>query len=96
MNIQHDLLFASASLVCFGKQLICENVLIDTGSAGTVFSADRVIEIGMRTEPDDAVRELRGVGDRKSQRGSWKNNAYGLWSPKLPKPWKPWAKRVFL
>jgi hypothetical protein len=62
IRLQHGLLFTSASLLHSGKQLTCENVLIDTGSAGTVFSIDRVISIGMQPEPDDAIRELRGVG----------------------------------
>ncbi len=62
IRIQHNLLFASASLVFSGNRLTCKNVLIDTGSVGTVFSVDRVFEIGIRPEPNDAVRELRGIG----------------------------------
>ncbi|MCP4104386.1 MAG: hypothetical protein GY749_02445 [Desulfobacteraceae bacterium] len=41
---------------------MCENVLIDTGSVGTVFSVDRVVEIGIHPEPNDGVRELLGIG----------------------------------
>lgn len=55
-------MFGSASLFYSGKQLICENVLIDTGSARTVFSIGRVLEIGIQPEPNDAVRELIGIG----------------------------------
>jgi len=62
IRLQHGLLFASASLDYSGKQLICKNVLVDTGSAGTVFSIDRLLDIGVKPEPDDVIRELRGVG----------------------------------
>ncbi len=64
MNIRlwNGLLFGSASLHYSGKQLICENVLIDTGSTGTVFSIDRLVDIEIQPEPNDAIRELRGIG----------------------------------
>ena len=62
IRVQHDLLFASASLTYSGKRIYCGNVLIDTGSAGTVFSIDSLVSIGIRPEPDDRVRELRGIG----------------------------------
>ncbi|QTA83351.1 Aspartyl protease domain-containing protein [Desulfonema limicola] len=55
-------MFASASLIYSDKQLVCKNVLVDTGSAGTVFSIDKLLEIGMKPEPEDVIRELRGVG----------------------------------
>ena len=37
-------------------------MLIDTGSAGTVFSTDSIAAIGIRPELDDTVHELRGIG----------------------------------
>ncbi len=62
MRLEHGLLFVSASLTHSGKQIRCEKALIDTGSLGTIFSIEKVLDIGIRPEPDDAVRELRGVG----------------------------------
>jgi predicted aspartyl protease len=62
IRLQHDLLFASASLIYSGNRINCRNVLIDTGSACTVFSTDSVAAVGIRPEPDDIVRELRGIG----------------------------------
>jgi len=59
LRLQHGLLFVSASLIYSGKQMVCKNVLVDTGSAGTVFSIDRLLDIGMKPEPDDLIRELR-------------------------------------
>jgi len=60
--IQNGLPFISASLNYLGKKLQFERVLLDTGSAGTVFSADKVLKIGIKAEPNDNIRELRGVG----------------------------------
>jgi hypothetical protein len=39
-----------------------KSVLVDTGSAGSVFSADRLQTIGLHMEPNDAIRRVRGVG----------------------------------
>ncbi len=62
IRIRHNLLFAPVSLTYSGNRMHCENALIDTGSAGSVFSIDRLVSIGIRPEPDDIVRELRGIG----------------------------------
>ena len=37
-------------------------MLVDTGSASTIVSADRVSGAGLQLEPDDAVHRIRGVG----------------------------------
>src|SRR2546425_885197 len=37
-------------------------LLVDTGSAGTVIAADLLTTIGLRPEPDDVLRRLRGIG----------------------------------
>lgn len=44
------------------RHLRLADVLLDTGSAGTVFSADRVLSIGLLYEADDPVHRIRGVG----------------------------------
>lgn len=62
IRIQKGLLFGSATLIFSGKKLMCSDVLIDTGSASTVFSIEKVMDIGIKPEPDDEVRELRGIG----------------------------------
>ncbi|MFH0926453.1 MAG: retropepsin-like aspartic protease [bacterium] len=36
--------------------------LIDTGSGGTIFSIDKVLEIGLQIEVDDIIHRIRGVG----------------------------------
>ena len=36
--------------------------MLDTGSAGTIFSTDKVLALGLQYEPDDIVHRIRGVG----------------------------------
>ena len=38
------------------------NALVDTGSAGTVLSADVLARVGVKPEPGDEIRRIRGVG----------------------------------
>ena len=45
-----------------GQSLDLANVLLDTGSAGTIFSADRVLDLGMQYEADDPIHRVRGIG----------------------------------
>ncbi len=45
-----------------GRRLDLENVLLDTGSASTIFSADRLLDIDLRCEPTDILNRIRGVG----------------------------------
>ncbi|MDA8205613.1 MAG: aspartyl protease family protein [Thermaerobacter sp.] len=45
-----------------GRSLHLQNVLLDTGSAGTVFSADRLAGIGVEPEPLDVTHLIRGIG----------------------------------
>ena len=64
MNIRFrdGLPFISAILEYQRQELILENVLLDTGSAGTLVSVDRVMEIGMQYEPNDQIHRIFGVG----------------------------------
>jgi hypothetical protein len=39
-----------------------QNTLLDTGSTGTVFAADKLLTIGLEYAPEDKVRRIRGVG----------------------------------
>ena len=62
ITLRHGLPFVSVTIAYRDRQLQLANVLLDTGSAGTVFSADRVLPIGLLYEADDAVHRIRGVG----------------------------------
>ncbi|KPA09516.1 Peptidase A2A, retrovirus RVP subgroup [Candidatus Magnetomorum sp. HK-1] len=64
MNIQiiKGLPFVSASLKYGSEYITMNNVLLDTGSAGTIFSIDKLITIGLQPESDDPIMEIQGVG----------------------------------
>jgi hypothetical protein len=61
-RIQGGLPYVSAALMFRGRSLVLENVLLDTGSAGTIFSANKLLQIEVSYEPDDIVHRIRGVG----------------------------------
>jgi len=62
IRLQDGLPYVSATLVFRGEQLLLDDVLVDTGSAGTILSADKTLGIGVRYEPNDFVHRIRGVG----------------------------------
>jgi predicted aspartyl protease len=49
-------------LVFDGRQSYLDDVIIDTGSAASVFAADVVAELGILPEPTDKIHRVRGVG----------------------------------
>lgn len=62
IHLREGLPFISVTLTYKGKNLNLKEVLIDTGSAGSVFSSDKVASIGLVAEPYDPIRQIRGVG----------------------------------
>ena len=62
IRLQDGLPYVATTLLHHGRQLELHNVLLDTGSAGTIFSADQVLSIGLQYEVEDIVRRIRGVG----------------------------------
>ena len=62
LRLQDGLPYVSAKLVFRGEQILLEDVLVDTGSVGTILSADKALGIGLRYEPNDSVHRIRGVG----------------------------------
>ena len=64
MNIQvrDGLPYDTVTLLYSGQQLDLANVLLDTGSAGTLFAADQVLAVGLQYEADDTVQRIRGIG----------------------------------
>lgn len=62
IHVKGGLPYISATLFHRGQQITLRNVLLDTGSAGTIFSTDKINEIGLTYEPDDLVHRIRGVG----------------------------------
>jgi predicted aspartyl protease len=62
IRLRDGLPYVTVTLFYDGKQIDLEDVLLDTGSAGTVLSADRVSSVGLQYETDDTVHRIRGVG----------------------------------
>ena len=62
IRIQDGLPYVTIRLGYRSQHLDLPNVLLDTGSAGTIFSADQVRTIGLLYEADDPVHRIRGIG----------------------------------
>ena len=62
LRLVHGLPIVSVSVRHGGSVLGFENVLLDTGSAGTVLKASMVARLGVRRTPEDPTFTIRGVG----------------------------------
>jgi len=61
INIKYGLPFVALEVTFRGKNLRLGNVLLDTGSAGTISGANIVERIGVVPEKNDIVDTIRGV-----------------------------------
>ncbi|MCD1258541.1 retropepsin-like domain-containing protein [Paenibacillus athensensis] len=62
IDLKYGLPFIEVTICYRGEELLLKNVLLDTGSAGTIFSADAVDAVGVKIEPGDFLNKIRGVG----------------------------------
>jgi predicted aspartyl protease len=62
LTLVDNLPFVTVTLFYDGRQIEIPMVLVDTGSASTVLSADMVSQAGLVPEPDDILHTIRGVG----------------------------------
>ncbi len=62
LTLQDDLPFVRVTLTYRGKSLSADQVLLDTGSASTIFAAHFVASIDILPEMGDTVYTVRGVG----------------------------------
>jgi predicted aspartyl protease len=64
MNIKmrDGLAFINVTLIYQQKVLEIEDVLLDTGSASTIFSYTVLEAAGFELHPDDRLRQIQGVG----------------------------------
>jgi hypothetical protein len=60
--LRDNLPFIAVTIVHQGASISLSDVLIDTGSARTLFSADIVVNIHITPAPDDKLYTIRGVG----------------------------------
>lgn len=67
MNIRlvGSLPYVRASLTHKGKRLDLDHVVLDTGSGGSIFSADELERLGVVSEPEDRVYRVVGVGGKE-------------------------------
>jgi hypothetical protein len=49
------------------SSLTLDSVLLDTGSASTVLSAERLGALGIELEPDDPIHRIVGVGGGENE-----------------------------
>jgi hypothetical protein len=62
IRFEGGLLYVSAELVYQSRKLTLSEVILDTGSGTTLFSADEVFKLGLAPGPDDPIQRVRGVG----------------------------------
>jgi len=62
ITIRGGLPYVTAELTYRGRRIRFDNVLVDTGSGGSVFQADRLLDEALNIEPTHRIREIRGVG----------------------------------
>ena len=62
LTLKDDLPFVRVTIVFRGIELTIPDVLVDTGSATTILSADQLLQIGIVPEPSDTLYTIRSVG----------------------------------
>ena len=63
IEMRHGLPFVSVTLTANGQSLTLNHILLDTGSAATVFRTDDLKPLGISPQPSDRVHLMLGVGD---------------------------------
>ena len=62
LSLEQRLLFTTVQLKHAGRSVVLDRVLVDTGSAATLFQTELLESIGLIYAPDDEVHEVFGVG----------------------------------
>ena len=62
IRVQGSLSFVSAALTYRGQILVLDQVLLDTGSTGTVFPSDIMSAVAIQWELYDRLRLISGIG----------------------------------
>jgi len=61
-QLKYNLPFITLIVEYNGNKISIPSILIDTGSASTILSADLLNQIGIVPEPNDVLMTIRGVG----------------------------------
>ena len=62
LEFKYGLPFCNVTIIYKGNHMSIDNVLLDTGSGGTVFKMDKVDKLGITIENDDTIETISGVG----------------------------------
>lgn len=62
IRLQDGLPFIELTVDHRGQRLVLSQVLLDTGSASSLLSADELLKISVSLESHDPLRRIRGVG----------------------------------
>ncbi len=62
LTLRDNLLFITVAVVIQDRQIEIPDVVLDTGSANTLLSADSLAAINLAPNPDDVLYTVRGVG----------------------------------
>ncbi|MBW6411024.1 aspartyl protease family protein [Clostridium weizhouense] len=62
LKFRYGLPFCKVEIIHNNKKLILDNVLIDTGSGGTLFKMDKVEEIDITIDVNDSIETIHGIG----------------------------------
>lgn len=62
IRIAFGLPFVAVTLEANGQTIILPSVLLDTGSAATLFKTDDLEKLSIYPEPHDIIRRVQGVG----------------------------------
>ncbi len=65
LHVRDSLPFVTVKLTCNGKTVEIPHVLVDTGSGGTIFSAELLTKIGIAPQADDALLTIQGIGGKE-------------------------------
>lgn len=65
LNVRYGLPFVEAVFIHRGREMAVPNVLIDTGSATTLLSAEIALEVGLEPELTDIIHTMRGIGGKE-------------------------------
>jgi len=62
IRIVDELPFVEVTVSANNKSALLKDVLLDTGSAGSIFSADAMLDLGLIPKGQDDIYVIRGVG----------------------------------
>ena len=62
LEYKYGLLFCEIIIEYQGNLITLDNILLDTGSGGTIFKMDEVDKIGITIEKEDTIETISGVG----------------------------------